>query len=216
LSGDVKLREAPQVKVFEELGKDHSLKHVDAKEKHDASAPKIDATAHIGEAPQKAVLTEVQAAVALKEVKKELTQDHTLKHVETTRDNSAPKIDGALVLSLVFRQRCELSDCDIADLKLREAPQKKVFEELGKDHSLKHVDDKEKHDLSAPKIDSNAHIGENPMKAVLTEVTAAANLKEVKKEITGDVTLKHVETTRDNSAPKIDGSSLRHLVIFAS
>jgi len=146
----VKLREAPQVKVFEEIGKEHPLKHVDDKEKHDGSVPKIEPTAHVGENPMKAVLTEVQATVAHKEINKEIPQEHQLKHVET-KDAGAPKIE--------------------ADVHVREAPQKQVFAEIGKDHALKHVDDKEKHDVSAPKVEAGAHIGEAPQKKVLEELT---------------------------------------------
>jgi len=51
-----------------------------------------------------------------------------------------------------------------------------VFEELGKDHTLKHVDAKEKHDASAPAVDG-AKLKENPQKKVLEEVAKAAEKK---------------------------------------
>lgn len=66
-------------------------------------------------------------------------------------------------------------------MKLREAPQKKVLEEVKAEKKLKHVDDKDRHDASEPIIDPNAKVGEAPQKKVLADIAK------------GEAHLKHVE-----------------------
>jgi len=177
---DAHVGEAPQVKVFAEIGKEHQLKHVETT--HDASKPAIPKDAHVGENPHKAVLQEVQAAVAHKAVKAEITQPHELKHVEPAHDASKPVIP--------------------KDAHVGEAPQVKVFWEVQQEHQLKHVETT--HDASKPAIPKDAHVGEAPQKAILQEVQAAVAHKAVKAEIGQEHALKHVETTHDASKPVID------------
>jgi len=185
---DVKLREAPQKALFVDIGKEHQLKHAEVA--HDASAPKIEKDVKIGEAPMKAVLAEVTSGstvMAHKQLNKEIVSDKPdLKHTEVAHDASAPQIE--------------------KDVKLREAPQKAVFADIGKDHQLKHTE--VAHDASAPKIEKDVKIGEAPHKAVLAEVAAGSQViahKKLNKEIVADkADLKHVEVAHDASAPQID------------
>ena len=62
--------------------------HVDSNKQHDASAPKIDATAYVGAHPMKGVMAEVQ----YKQVTKEVEGEHALKPAGHVRDASAPKV----------------------------------------------------------------------------------------------------------------------------
>jgi len=113
---------------------------------------------------------------------KELTASQPeLKHVEPQHDASKPLLDPSV--------------------HLREAPQKKVFEELSKDHQLKHVETT--HDASKPHIDPTVKVGEAPMKAMTQELHAAVAHKAVNAAIGQAHELKHVEPTHDASKPVI-------------
>lgn len=97
----------------------------------------------------------------------------------------------------------------VEDIKIKEAPQKKVFEELQKaEGQLKHVDSVERKDRSTPVIEKDVKVRENPMKEVLKEVPAGPSLmahKKINKEVAGgSANLKPTEGARDASAPIIE------------
>ena len=52
-------------------------------------------------------------------------------------------------------------------MKIGQNPRSALFAEVQKEHALQHVDTEDK---SAPVIDPNAHVGENPLKAVLGSI----------------------------------------------
>jgi len=146
---DVHIGEAPHKKLFSEIPESPVLKHVETADK---SAPFIDPSIQIGEAPHKKVLEEIKIGKAVsdhKKIVKEVSENPPeLKHAETI-DKSTPVID--------------------PEVKIGEAPQKKVFEEILNPPSLKHV---ETEDKSAPVIDPETHIGEAPQKKVFEELKA--------------------------------------------
>jgi len=181
---DVHVKEAPQKKVFEEIKTEHQLKHVETADK---SQPVIDQSVKIHENPMKAVFAELPAGKAIlthnKVIDEVVNKPHELKHVSTFSDKSAPVIE--------------------KDVHVKEAPQKKVFEEIKTEHQLKHV---ETVDKSTPVIDKDAHIGENPMKAVFAELPAGKAILSHNKlvdEVVKPHELKHVETV-DKSTPVIE------------